>query len=113
MLDKINSLQFFISLWLTLKLFTLMGGTWLMEFLSWALESQGKITTIGDAINILRGPIIFYLCVVSNAKVRKAILSHLQPKANRVRRGSQSTTHSDFGSGAATSLTTNANSTAV
>lgn len=97
---------FFSSLWLTVKLFTLMGGTWLMEFVSWALEYNGTLATICDSINILRGPIIFYLCVVGNAKVRKAIISRLlKPTTNRASQISRSTTQSDFASGAAISLT--------
>jgi hypothetical protein len=85
-----------------------MGGTWLMEFVTWAFEYQGTLATICDSINILRGPIIFYVCVLGNAKVRKAILCCLKPKANRSRKTSQSTTQSDITSGAAISLTVNA-----
>jgi hypothetical protein len=85
-----------------------MGGTWLMEFVTWALEYQGVFATICDSINILRGPIIFYLCVLGNAKVRKALLFCLKPEVNRSRKTSQSTTLSDITSGATFSLTVNA-----
>lgn len=90
-----------------MKLFTLMGGTWLMEFVSWYLEDQGVLTTIFDSINILRGPVIFYLCVIGNAKVRQAMKSRLQPKSQpSSRRGSRSTiTNSDMTSRTAASLT--------
>lgn len=87
-----------------MKLFTLMGGTWLMEFVSWYLEDQGVLVTIFDSINILRGPVIFYLCVIGNANVRKAIKSRLRPKSQISRRGSRSTTNSDLTSRTAASM---------
>jgi hypothetical protein len=82
-----------------------------MEFVTWALEYQGMFATICDSINILRGPVIFYLCVLGNAKVRKALLCCLTPEVNRSRKTSQSTTHSDITSGATTSLTVYAETT--
>jgi hypothetical protein len=81
-----------------MKLFTLMGGTWLMEFVSWAIDDQGVILTIFDAVNILRGPIIFYLCVIGNSRVRKAIMSRFKLRVNPAR-CSLSTINSDLTSG--------------
>jgi hypothetical protein len=98
----------FFSLWLTVKLFTLMGGTWLMEFVSWVLEEDGYIAMIFDSVNILRGPVIFYLCIIGNTKVRRAILSRFRPKAVQASVYTPSNTNSDFVSGTAVSLNTQA-----
>lgn len=91
-------------MWLTLKLFTLMGGTWLMEFVTWALEEEGLVATVFDSINILRGPIIFYLCVIGNTKVRRAIVFRLKQKATQASQMSRSTFNSDFVSGSGTTV---------
>lgn len=69
-----------------------------MEFVSWAINDHGVILTIFDAVNILRGPMIFYLTVIGNAHVRKAILSRLKPGASTAK-CSLSTINSDLASG--------------
>jgi len=46
---------------LAVKLFCLMGGTWLMEFVSWLAEQDHVVWLIFDLVNILRGAMYFYL----------------------------------------------------
>jgi hypothetical protein len=70
-----------------------------MEFVTWALDEDGLIAVIFDSVNILRGPLIFYLCIIGNTKVRKAILSRLKPKVTQPSLFSRSTTNNDLVSG--------------
>jgi hypothetical protein len=57
-----------------------MGGSWLMEILSWAVGGPPEIWIITDAINCSRGALIFYFCVWSNKKVRNYLLSRFTDK---------------------------------
>jgi hypothetical protein len=59
------------------KLFLLMGGTWLLEILSWSIGGPLWIWIFTDLINCSRGVLIFYFCVWSNKKVRISLLSRL------------------------------------
>ncbi|CAB3386562.1 Hypothetical predicted protein [Cloeon dipterum] len=66
---------------LYVKLFILMGGTWVMELISWAVNSKPKWFWIPfDVINCSRGIIIFIFCVVTNQKVRNSLLRRFLPK---------------------------------
>ncbi|CAB3381918.1 Hypothetical predicted protein [Cloeon dipterum] len=66
---------------LYVKLFILMSGTWVMELISWAVNSKPKWFWIPfDVINCSRGIIIFIFCVVTNQKVRNSLLRRFLPK---------------------------------
>ncbi|XP_059486865.1 G-protein coupled receptor Mth2-like [Neocloeon triangulifer] len=66
---------------LYVKLFLLMGGTWLMEVISWAAHSKPKWLWVPfDIINCSRGVLIFIFCVVTNVKVRNSLLRRYLPK---------------------------------
>lgn len=72
--------QFFFSCLLYVKLFILMGGTWLMEFISWAVGGPHEYWILTDLINCSRGVLIFLICVVCNAKIRHSLLSRVTGK---------------------------------
>jgi len=55
------------------KLFLLMGITWIMEIISWAVGGSSSIWFITDIINALRGLMIFVICVCFNKNIRKAL----------------------------------------
>jgi hypothetical protein len=57
-----------------------MGGTWLLELLSWGIGGPAWIWIFTDLINCSRGVLIFYFCVWSNKKVRNSLLSRLCSK---------------------------------
>jgi hypothetical protein len=65
------------------KLFLLMGGTWLLEVLSWIIGGQEWIWYIPDSFNCSRGVFVFYFCVWSNKKVRESLLSRVRSKDAR------------------------------
>jgi hypothetical protein len=67
----------FFRLVLYVKLFLLMGGTWLLELLSWGVGGPAWIWIFTDLINCSRGVLIFYFCVWSNKKVRNSLLSRV------------------------------------
>ncbi|XP_065345943.1 probable G-protein coupled receptor Mth-like 1 [Cloeon dipterum] len=52
------------------KLFLLMGCTWFLEIISWAVGGPPEVWYLPDAINGLRGVFIFWFCVWSNANTR-------------------------------------------
>ncbi|XP_065353648.1 G-protein coupled receptor Mth2-like [Cloeon dipterum] len=52
------------------KLFLLMGCTWILEFVSLAVGGPSEIWYFTDAVNCLRGVLIFWLCVWSNKNTR-------------------------------------------
>jgi len=58
---------------LYIKLFLLMGVTWIMEIISWAAGGPSSIWFITDTVNALRGVLIFWFCVWSNKSIRKSI----------------------------------------
>jgi G protein-coupled receptor Mth (Methuselah protein) len=62
---------------LYVKLFILMGGTWLLEVLSWAIEGPEWVWLLPDILNCSRGVLIFYICVWSNTKVKKSLLKRI------------------------------------
>ncbi|XP_065334594.1 G-protein coupled receptor Mth2-like [Cloeon dipterum] len=65
---------------LNAKLFILMGGTWVMELISWAMGGKPMWFWMPfDIINSSRGAIIFILCVVLNRKVRTPLLARFLP----------------------------------
>jgi len=64
---------------LAVKLFALMGGTWMMEFISWLAKDDHVVWMFFDMLNILRGPFYFYFCVVGNKKVREALIRRFWP----------------------------------
>ena len=49
--------------WLYLRLFIVMGVTWSMEFISWAVDGVTWIFYISDACNCIHGFLIFILFV--------------------------------------------------
>jgi hypothetical protein len=56
-----------------------MGGTGLVEFVLYVLDQE--ISIVKEALDILRGLAVLYLCVIDNVKVRRAIFSRLiKPK---------------------------------
>jgi hypothetical protein len=57
-----------------------MGGTWLMEILSWAIKGPTWVWIVPDVINSLRGVFIFYFCVWSNKKIRISLLSRVSSR---------------------------------
>ena len=59
---------------LYVKLFILMGGTWLLEVLCWAIEGPEWVWWVPDILNCLRGVLIFFICVWSNTKVKMSLL---------------------------------------
>jgi len=63
------------------KLFVLMGGTWLLEFVSWLVDEDHAVWLLFDMLNILRGPFYFYFFVVSNKKVRDSLLGRFCPSS--------------------------------
>jgi hypothetical protein len=62
---------------LYVKLFILMGGTWLLEVLSRAIEGPMWVWLVPDILNCLRGVLIFFICVWSNTKVKKSLLRRI------------------------------------
>lgn len=59
-----------------IKLFSIMGGTWLMEFISWALESWSGIWHLFDIINCLKGLWLVIFCVFLSQRVRSKLTRH-------------------------------------
>lgn len=49
--------------YLNLRLFIIMGVTWVMEAVSWAFKMEPALFYITDILNCLQGPIIFILFV--------------------------------------------------
>lgn len=72
--------MFFFRLVLYVKLFLLMGGTWLMDIISWGVGGPAWIWILPDLINCSRGIFIFYFCVWSNKKVRNSLLRRVCSK---------------------------------
>jgi hypothetical protein len=70
-----------------------MGGCWITEPISWLIGGPPWIWYFTDIINLSRGVIIFYFCVLSNKKVRKSVLVffELRFKAFDIRKKSTST----------------------
>jgi G protein-coupled receptor Mth (Methuselah protein) len=64
---------------LYVKLFLLMGVTWIMEVVSWAVGGPNSIWFITDTINCLRGVLIFWFCVWSNKTMRTALKERFYP----------------------------------
>jgi G protein-coupled receptor Mth (Methuselah protein) len=56
------------------KLFLLMGVTWIMEVISWAIGGHESIWYFTDSVNYLRGVLIFWFCVWSKPNVRNVFL---------------------------------------
>jgi G protein-coupled receptor Mth (Methuselah protein) len=56
------------------KLFLLMGVTWIMEVVSWAVGGPESIWYFTDSVNYLRGCLIFWFCVWSKKDMRKVFL---------------------------------------
>jgi hypothetical protein len=65
------------------KLFLLMGGTWLLEVLSWIVGGPNWVWYFPDLINCSRGVFVFYFCVWSNKKVRDSLLVQVRSKYAR------------------------------
>ncbi|XP_059481603.1 G-protein coupled receptor Mth2-like isoform X2 [Neocloeon triangulifer] len=62
------------------KLFLLLGFTWFMEIISWAIGGPDAIWFVTDSINGLRGVLIFWFCVWSNKNMRQALRNKFWPK---------------------------------
>ncbi|XP_065336819.1 G-protein coupled receptor Mth2-like [Cloeon dipterum] len=62
---------------LFIKLFLLMGCTWLMEIVSWAVGGDESIWYFPDVINSTRGVLVFWFCVWSKKALRKSLLQML------------------------------------
>ncbi|XP_059489952.1 G-protein coupled receptor Mth2-like isoform X2 [Neocloeon triangulifer] len=67
-------------LFLYFKLFLLMGGTWIMECISWWCRLDNWFWTTFDIINCCRGVLIFILTVATNQRVRNSILRRHFPR---------------------------------
>jgi len=72
--------KIFYSVLLYVKLFILMGGTWLMEFISWVVGGPQEYWIFTDLINCSRGFLIFIVCVAYNARVRGSLLNRVMRK---------------------------------
>lgn len=57
------------------KLFVIMGGTWSMEFVSWALNSHDEIWHIFDIVNCLKGLLLMIFCVFLSNRVRSRLMA--------------------------------------
>lgn len=57
------------------KLFVIMGGTWSMEFISWALNIHDEIWHIFDVINCLKGLWLMIFCVFLSNRVRPRMIA--------------------------------------
>ncbi|CAB3376964.1 Hypothetical predicted protein [Cloeon dipterum] len=62
---------------LFIKLFLLMGCTWLMEIVSWAVGGDESIWYLPDMINNTRGVLVFWFCVWSKKALRHSLLRML------------------------------------
>ncbi|KAF4520664.1 hypothetical protein B566_EDAN006340 [Ephemera danica] len=62
-----------------LKLFIVMGLSWSLEILSWAIGGPDESWYVTDSINLLQGLWIFILCVWLT-KQRKVLLKRILPK---------------------------------
>jgi hypothetical protein len=61
-----------------LKLFVVMGLSWCLEIISWAVGGDAIFWYIPDSINLLQGLWIFILCVWMT-RLRKVLLRRLLP----------------------------------
>ncbi|XP_065353646.1 G-protein coupled receptor Mth2-like [Cloeon dipterum] len=68
---------------LFIKLFLLMGCTWFMEIISWAVGGPSAIWYVPDAINCLRGVLIFWFCVWSNRTIRAQLRERFGSSKNK------------------------------
>jgi hypothetical protein len=57
-----------------LKLFLLMGVSWIAELILWAVRGADRYWLITDTVNCLRGALIFWFCVWSKEDERKRFL---------------------------------------
>jgi hypothetical protein len=60
-----------------IKLFSIMGGIWIMEFVSWILNNSNGIWHIFDVINSLRGLWLMIYCVFLNKRIKMGLRSKL------------------------------------
>lgn len=93
--SKINCFNFLYRLALYGKLFTLMGLTWVMEIISFAVGGPLYYWYLTDCVNILRAVYIFYIfcCKRSVLKLIRTRLPSccpyaLKPASNRPQGGS-------------------------
>ncbi|XP_059484657.1 G-protein coupled receptor Mth2-like [Neocloeon triangulifer] len=77
---------------LYVKLFFLMGFTWFMEIISWAVGGQKAIWFITDSANCLSGVFVFWLCVWSNETMRKSLRDRFWHNGLDIARSSKNTT---------------------
>ncbi|XP_024081140.1 G-protein coupled receptor Mth2-like isoform X2 [Cimex lectularius] len=54
-----------------LVLFCMMGLNWILEVLSWAIGSPSQFWIITDVLNTLQGPILFWVFVLNDMRVRQ------------------------------------------
>ncbi|XP_065349259.1 G-protein coupled receptor Mth2-like [Cloeon dipterum] len=74
------------QLWLFVRLFLLMGCTWFLEIISWAVNGQPTyVWYLLDAINGLRGVFIFWFCVLCNEKRRTPIRQRINTLSTRMK----------------------------
>jgi hypothetical protein len=64
------------SLIMNIKLFAIMGGSWIMESISWffAGKMHQAFWIIFDMFNVLRGLWLLIFCVFLSKRVRRALL---------------------------------------
>ncbi|XP_075220902.1 G-protein coupled receptor Mth2-like isoform X2 [Lycorma delicatula] len=58
------------------QLFAVMGLSWIMELLSWALGGPSVVWFVTDLINTLQGIIIFYIFVFRIPRVRRLVMQY-------------------------------------
>jgi hypothetical protein len=62
---------------MNIKLFAIMGGSWIMESVSWLITEKihQAFWLIFDMFNVLRGLWLLIFCVFLSKRVRRALLS--------------------------------------
>jgi G protein-coupled receptor Mth (Methuselah protein) len=71
------------------KLFLLMGVTWIMEVVSWAIGGDESLWYFTDSVNYLRGVLIFWFCVWSKKNMRKVFLEKFCSCCSRLKKKKQ------------------------
>ncbi|XP_065353227.1 G-protein coupled receptor Mth2-like [Cloeon dipterum] len=71
--ERLNNDRFVLFI----KLFLLMGCTWLMEIISWAVGGDKSYWYLTDIINCTRGVLMFWFCVWSKKPVRDSLFRKL------------------------------------
>jgi hypothetical protein len=74
--DFLSLFKFFRSL-VYIKLFVVMGGLWIMEFVSWAIDEHHGVWAVFDILNALRGFWLVVFCVLLSKRVRVRLVQKI------------------------------------